>query len=40
MITGEGSVASAVEALKLGATVYLQKPFDPNELASKLAQAL
>jgi FixJ family two-component response regulator len=29
LITGEGSVGSAVEALKLGATDYLQKPVDP-----------
>src|ERR1041385_1569876 len=29
LITGEGSVASAVEALKLGASDYLQKPIDP-----------
>lgn len=32
MITAYGSVNSAVEAMKFGATDYLMKPFDPDEL--------
>lgn len=32
LITGYGSVESAVEAIKKGAYDYLQKPFDPDEL--------
>ena len=39
-ITGEGSVASAVEALKLGATDYLQKPVDPMRLVTLLQELL
>jgi DNA-binding NtrC family response regulator len=39
LITGEGSVSSAVDALKLGATDYLQKPVDPMRLV-KLLQVL
>src|SRR4051812_49107177 len=40
LITGEGSVASAVEALKLGATDYLQKPIDPMRLVTLLQELL
>jgi DNA-binding response OmpR family regulator len=32
MVTGFGSVETAVEALKLGAVDYIQKPFSPDEL--------
>jgi DNA-binding NtrC family response regulator len=32
MITAYGSIATAIEAMKNGATDYLLKPFDPNEL--------
>jgi DNA-binding response OmpR family regulator len=32
MLTGNGSLQSAVEALRLGATDYLLKPFNPSEL--------
>lgn len=32
IMTAEGGVDSAVEAMKLGAVDYLSKPFDPNEL--------
>jgi len=40
LITGEGSVASAVEALKLGATDYLQKPIDPMRLVTLVQELL
>jgi len=40
LITGEGSVTSAVEALKLGATDYLQKPVDPMRLVTLLQELL
>src|SRR5512136_952321 len=32
MITAYGTVESAVEAMKLGAVDFLQKPFDPEEV--------
>jgi DNA-binding NtrC family response regulator len=40
LITGGGSVGSAVEALKLGATDYLQKPVDPMRLVTLLQELL
>ncbi|MET0591419.1 MAG: sigma 54-interacting transcriptional regulator [Polyangiaceae bacterium] len=40
LITGEGSVTSAVQALKLGATDYLQKPVDPMRLVTLLQELL
>ena len=33
MITAHGSIQTAVEAMKLGASDYLCKPFDPDELS-------
>lgn len=36
MLTGYASVATAVEAIKLGATHYLTKPADANEIAAAL----
>jgi CheY-like chemotaxis protein len=32
MITAYGTIESAVEAMKLGAVDFLQKPFDPDEI--------
>ena len=32
VLTGYGSIATAVEAIKLGASHYLTKPIDPDEL--------
>ena len=40
IITGYGSVKSAVNAMKLGAFEYLSKPVDVEELRLKVAQAL
>ncbi len=40
LITGEGSVSSAVEALKLGASDYLQKPIDPMRLVTLVQELL
>src|SRR6056297_2513073 len=36
MITGHGSIESAVEAMKLGAHDYITKPLDLNELRVKI----
>ncbi len=40
MITGHGSVQTAVEVTRLGATEYLPKPFDPEELVLLVRRAL
>ena len=40
MITGYASVKSAVQAMKLGAADYLEKPFTPEELLKAVASAL
>lgn len=39
VMTAEGGVAGAVEAIKAGAADYLMKPFDPEELPVRLIQA-
>ncbi len=39
VMTAEGGVAGAVEAMKLGALDYLVKPFDPGELPLVIARA-
>ena len=39
MLTGHGTVESAVEGLKSGATDYLTKPTDINELIEKAEEA-
>lgn len=39
VMTSEGGLAGAVEAMKLGAADYLAKPFEPDELALRLARA-
>lgn len=36
MLTGFASIATAVEAIKLGATHYLTKPADPDEIEKAL----
>ena len=40
MITGYSTVQNAVEAMKLGATDYVPKPFNPNELDVVVEKAL
>jgi DNA-binding NtrC family response regulator len=40
MITGYGSVQSAVQAMQLGAADYLEKPFTPDQLLKAVASAL
>jgi DNA-binding NtrC family response regulator len=39
VMTAEGGITGAVEALRLGAADYLAKPFDPDELPLRLARA-
>ena len=39
MLTAHGTVETAVEAMKLGAFDYLQKPIDVDVLAEKIKQA-
>lgn len=39
VMTAEGGVAGAVEAVRMGAADYLVKPFDPEELPLRLAHA-
>ena len=40
VITGFASVESAVQATKLGALDYIQKPFTPNELNDRIQKAV
>ena len=40
LLTGFGSVESAVEAMKRGAYEYLTKPYDPEELSLTVGKAL
>jgi len=40
MITGYASVRSSVQAMKLGAADYLEKPFTPDQLIRAVASAL
>jgi len=37
IITGYGSVRSAVQAMKLGAADYIEKPFDPDEFIKSVS---
>jgi two-component system response regulator AtoC len=39
MMTGYGTIADAVQAMKLGAYDYLEKPFDPDAAAMAVARA-
>ena len=40
MMSAHGEITDAVEAMKLGATDYLVKPFDPAELVIRLGKAI
>jgi len=40
IITGYATVSSAVQAMKLGATDYLEKPFTPDELLKAVDSAI
>lgn len=40
MITGYASIQSSVQAMKLGAADYIEKPFTPDELIDAVASAL
>ncbi len=40
VVTGHGSIPSAVEAIQLGAASYLTKPLDINELRAVVAKAV
>lgn len=40
MITGYATVKSAVQAMKLGAQDYIEKPFTPDELMEAISNAL
>jgi DNA-binding NtrC family response regulator len=40
MITAYGTVESAVEAMKLGAVDFLQKPFDPDEVRELVSRVV
>lgn len=40
MVTGHATIASAVDAMRLGAFDYLEKPFDANRLEQLVAQAM
>jgi two-component system response regulator RegA len=37
VLTGYGSIATAIDAVRLGATYYLQKPADADEILAALA---
>ncbi len=40
MITAYGTIESAVEAIKLGAVDFLQKPFDPDEIRQLVSRVM
>jgi DNA-binding NtrC family response regulator len=40
MITGYSTVETAVQALRLGAFNYLEKPFTPNSLLTAVKEVL
>jgi DNA-binding NtrC family response regulator len=40
MVTGHGTIETAIEATKLGAFNFIPKPFTPSELAKVAVEAL
>ena len=40
MITGYASIESAVQAMRLGAAEYIEKPFEPEQLLEAVSRAL
>ena len=40
MVTGHGTIETAIEATRLGAFNFIPKPFTPNELAKVAVEAL
>lgn len=40
MISGESGIATAVDAIKLGAADFIEKPFEPEEIASRVRQTI
>jgi len=40
IITGYGSIRSAVQAMKLGASEYIEKPFSPDDLIRSIKEAI
>jgi len=40
MITTEAERPRVIEALKLGATSYFRKPFDPDDMASRIQEVI
>jgi two-component system response regulator FixJ len=40
LITAHGDIPAAVEAMKLGAYDFLEKPYEPNALLAKIGDAL
>ena len=40
MMTSYGEIQNAVTAMKLGATDYIKKPVQPDELLKKINEAL
>ena len=39
MLTGYGSIATAIDAVRLGATYYLSKPADADDIVGAFARA-
>ncbi len=39
MLSGQGSIRTSIEAMKLGACDFLQKPVDIGELMNKISEA-
>lgn len=40
VLTGQGSIDTAVEAIRLGAVTYIEKPINPNDLIKKIYEML